>query len=91
MVSLTLPLLVVAGQLADGLAYQLAHGNGTELNPAMALLIAGFGPLTTLGVKVAAGLVLAFGAMALDRHRRLVTWIAVAGFVGAGSELLALI
>jgi hypothetical protein len=49
---LTLPLLVIAGQLADGLAYQLAHGNGAELNPAMGLLIPVFGPFAILGVKV---------------------------------------
>jgi hypothetical protein len=29
--------------------------------------------------------------MALGRHRRLVTWLAVAGFVGAGTELLAVV
>jgi hypothetical protein len=91
MFSLSLPLLVIAGQLADGLAYQLAHGHGTELNPAMALLIGGFGPLAVLGVKVAFGLILGLGAMALDRHRTLATWLAVAGFVGACSELLALV
>jgi hypothetical protein len=91
MFSLTLPLLVIAGQLADGLAYQLAHGNGIELNPGMAVLIAGFGPLAVLGVKVAAGVVLGVGAMALGRHRRLATWLAVIGFIGAGSELLAVV
>lgn len=86
---LTLPLLVIAGQLADGLAYQLAHGNGTELNPAMDALIAVFGPLAILGVKVVGALALGYGAIALRRHPRLVTWIAVVGFLGAGTELLA--
>jgi len=91
MLPLTLPLLVIAGQLADGLAYQLAHGHGIELNPGMALLIAVFGPHAILCVKAAAGLVLGLGSVALDRHERLVTWLAVAGFVGAVSELLALV
>jgi len=89
MLSLTLPLLVVAGQLADGLAYQLAHGRGTELNPGMALLILVFGPHAILAVKAAAGIVLGVGAAALHSHPSLVTWMAVAGFVGAATELLA--
>lgn len=88
---LTLPLLVIAGQLADGLAYQLAHGNGTELNPAMDMFSGVFGPFAILGVKLVAALVLGVGAVALHRHPRLVIWIAVAGFVGAGSELLAVV
>ena len=88
---LTLPLLVIAGQMADGLAYQLAHGNGTELDPAMALFIGVIGPFAILGIKLVGAIVLGYGSMALDRHRRLVTWLAVAGFVGAGSELLAVI
>lgn len=87
----TLPLLVIAGQMADALAYQLAHGNGIELNPAMALLIAVFGPFAVLGIKVVGAVALGYGAMALDRHRRLLTWLAVAGFIGAGSELLAIV
>jgi hypothetical protein len=88
---LTLPLLVIAGQLADGLAYQLAHGNGAELNPAMDLLITVFGPFAILGVKVVGAIVLGYGAMALGRRRHLVTWMAVAGFVGAGTELMAVV
>ena len=88
---LTLPLLVVAGQLADALAYQLALGNGVELNPAMALLIAVFGPFAILGIKLVGAVALGYGAMALDRHRRLVTWLAVAGFICAGTELLAIV
>lgn len=88
---LTLPLLVIAGQMADGLAYQLAHGNGTELNPAMSLLIGLFGPLAIIGVKLVGAIALGYGALALYRHRRLVTWLAVVGFIGAGSELLAVI
>jgi hypothetical protein len=88
---LTLPLLVIAGQMADGLAYQLAHGSGTELNPAMAMFVSVFGPFALVGIKLVGAIALGFGAMALDRHQRLVTWLAVAGFVGAASELLALI
>jgi hypothetical protein len=88
---MTLPLLVIAGQMADGLAYQLAHGNGTELNPVMGSFIGSFGPFAILGMKLVGAIVLGYGAIALDRHRRLVTWLAVAGFVGAGSELLAIV
>jgi len=40
---------------------------------------------------VAAGVVLGVGALALGRRRRLATWLAVIGFIGAGSELLALV
>jgi hypothetical protein len=89
--SLTLPALVFLGQAADGLAYQLAHGHGTELNVGMAVLIAAFGPPAVLGVKLAAGLYLAVCAHVLQRHRTVVVWLAVAGFLGAGSELLALV
>jgi hypothetical protein len=88
---MTLPLLVAAGQVADGLAFQLAHGNGTELNPAMGLFIGLFGPLAVLGIKLMGAIVLGYGSIALGRHRRLVTWFAVAGFVGAGSELVAVV
>jgi hypothetical protein len=40
---------------------------------------------------VVGAIVLGYGALALDRRRRLVTWLAVAGFVGAGTELLAVV
>jgi hypothetical protein len=84
-------MLVVAGQLADGLAYQLARGHGVELNPGMAVLITASGPHAIIVVKAAFGLVLGIGAKALERHRSVVAWLAVAGFVGAASELLALV
>lgn len=87
----TLPFLVLASQLADGLAYQLVHGTGTELNPAAALLIAAFGPLAILGIKVAGGLVLGIGAAALgDRRRTALTWMATVGFAGCLTELVAI-
>lgn len=88
---MTLPLLVALGQLADGLAYQLAHGNGTELNPAAALLIGAFGPFAILAVKIAGGAVLGVGALALRRHRRFVSWLAILGFIGALTELGAVL
>jgi len=91
MPSPTLPLLVIAGQLADGLAFQLAHGHGIELNPGMALLIGVIGPHAILVVKTALGLVLGLGATALERHRTLVLWLSVAGFVGAVTELAAMV
>lgn len=84
-----IPALVFLGQLADGLGYQLVHGTGTELNPVAALLIAAFGPLAILGVKVAGGLVLATGAVALRRRRTAMTWLAVAGFAGCLTEVAA--
>jgi hypothetical protein len=83
----TLPLLVLVGQLADGLAYQLVVGRGVELNPGMG----GLDPTVVLALKVTGGLVLAIGSIALvRRHRRLVAWLAVAGFVGAWTEVAAL-
>lgn len=80
---MTLSALVFLGQLADGLGYQLIASRPGELNPAAALL----GP-HLLAVKVAAGLVLAFGVYAL-RNRPLGTWLAVVGFVGCLSEVAA--
>ncbi len=88
---MTLSLLVVAGQVADGLAYQLANGHGVELNPGMALLIGVAGPHAILALKTVFGLVLGIGAKALDRHPHVVAWLAVAGFVGAMTELLAVV
>lgn len=87
---MTLVALVILSQLADGLAYQLARTHGTELVPTSALILA-FGPGAMLAVKVAAGLVLGFGAFALRRRRALVASMALVGFVGALSEMVALL
>ncbi len=90
----TLALLAALSQVADGLAYQLAHGHGVELNPGAAVMIASFGPATILVVKIATAIVVGIGSYALlrrDRGRRLVPWLAVVGFVGAFTELLALV
>ena len=54
---MTLAIVVALSQLADGLAYQLVHGRGTELNPGAATVIAAYGPGTILVVKVIAALV----------------------------------
>jgi hypothetical protein len=92
--TMTLALVVALSQLADGLAYQLAHGHGTELNPGAATVIATFGPMTILAIKVAAAVIVGMGASALLRHdraRQFVVWLAVAGFVGCLSELAALV
>jgi hypothetical protein len=84
----TLAILVALGQVADGLAYQLARGHGVEANPGMA----GLDPGLILAIKLAGGLVLAIGSFALVRRNRtrLVSWIAVVGFVGALTEAAAL-
>lgn len=80
---MTLAALAFAGQIADGLAYQLVAGRPGELNPTAALL----GP-HLLAVKVAVGLVLAIGVYAL-RNRPLGAWLAAAGFLGCATELAA--
>jgi hypothetical protein len=90
---MTLAIVVALSQLADGLAYQLVHGRGTELNPGAATVIAAYGPGTVLMVKVIAALVVGIGAYAMlrrDKGRRMVAWLAVIGFIGCLSELLAL-
>jgi hypothetical protein len=89
---MTLALLAALSQLADGLAFQLANGHGVELNPGAALMNGAFGPSTILAMKVATAIVVGIGSYALLRRnhgRRLVLWLAVVGFVGAFSELLA--
>ena len=91
---MTLALLVAASQLADGLAYQLAHGHGIELNPGAALLIGTYGPSTILLLKVITAIVVGVGAYALSRRRRgqrFVAWLAVVGFIGTFTELLAIV
>ena len=90
---MTLALLAALSQLADGLAYQLANGHGVELNPGAALMIGGFGPTTILFVKVVTAVVVGIGLYALlrrNRGRRVIAWLAVIGFIGAFSELLAI-
>jgi hypothetical protein len=78
-----IPLLVLLGQVADGLAYRLAIGHGTELGPLGAL-----DPGLVLVVKMLAGAVLAIGVYAL-RRPTLGLWLATAGFFGALTEVLA--
>jgi hypothetical protein len=90
---MTLALLAALSQLADGLAYQLADGHGVELNPGAAMVIGTFGPETILLVKIVTAIVVGIGSYALlrrNRGRRFVAWLAVIGFVGAFTELLAL-
>jgi hypothetical protein len=86
---MTLPLVMFASQLADGLGYVLVHGRGTELNPVAAFID---NPLTLLLIKVVLGLVLTIGAFALVRagRSRAVAWLSVVGFVGAWTEVAAL-
>jgi hypothetical protein len=90
---MTLAILVALSQVADGLAYLLAQGHGTELNPGAATVISTFGPSTIVLVKVAGAAILGIGSFALIRHNRgrgMIAWLAVVGFVGCLSELLAL-
>ncbi len=89
---MTLALLAALSQLADGLAFQLANGHGMELNPGAATMNGAFGPMTILVMKVATAIILGIGSYALlrrGRGRRLVLWLAVVGYVGAITELLA--
>jgi len=90
---MALAIVAALSQLADGLAYQLAQGRGTELNPGAATMIAAYGPGTILLVKVIAAFIIGIGAYAMlrrDHGRRMVAWLAVIGFVGCFTELLAL-
>lgn len=90
---MTLAFVVALSQLADGLAFQLAHGHGTELNPGAATVFDAFGPTTVLAFKIVAAIVLGIGSYALLRHQRAraaVAWLAVFGFVGCLTELIAI-
>jgi hypothetical protein len=89
-----LAVLVGLSQLADGLAYQLAQGHGSELNPGAATVITTLGPMAMLAIKIAAALILGLGSFALlqqGRGRRVIPWLAVVGFFGCLTELRALI
>ena len=90
---MTLAFLVALSQLADGLAFQLAQGHGTELNPGAATVFVAFGPTTVLVFKIVAAIVLGIGSYALLRHQRarsMVAWLAVFGFIGCLTELIAI-
>ena len=90
---MTLALVAALSQLADGLAFQLANGHGIELNPGASLMNGTFGPVTILMVKVMAAIFVGVGSYALlrkDRGRRVVVWLAVVGYIGAFTELLAI-
>ena len=84
--AMTLAILVALSQLADG--------HGTELNPGAATIFDAFGPTTVLIFKVVAAIVLGIGSYALLRHQRArtaIAWLAVVGFVGCLSELIAIV
>ena len=92
--AMTLAVLVALSQLADGLAFQLAHGHGTELNPGAATVFDAFGPTTVLVFKIVAAIVLGVGSYALLRHQRarsMIAWLAVVGFIGCLTELIAIV
>jgi hypothetical protein len=94
MAQMNLALVVALSQLADGLAFQLAQGHGRELNPGAATIFDAFGPTTVLVFKIVAAVVLGIGSYALLRHQRAraaVAWLAVFGFVGCLTELIAVV
>ncbi|HEV8404248.1 MAG TPA: hypothetical protein VGQ31_14560 [Candidatus Limnocylindrales bacterium] len=91
---MTLALVVALSQLADGLAFQLALGHGRELNPGAVTVFDAFGPTTVLAFKIVAAVVLGIGSYALLRRQRAraaVEWLAVIGFVGCLTELIAVV
>ena len=91
---MALAVVVALSQLADGLAFQLARGHGTELNPGAATVFDAFGPSSVLAFKILAAIVLGIGSYALLSHQRArsaIAWLAVFGFVGCLTELIAIV
>lgn len=74
---MVLVLVLVLGQLADGLTYLHAR-SGIELNPFMAA----FG-VSAVFVKLAGTGALGAIALRLRRHPRILLWIAAVGWFGA--------
>ena len=88
---MTVPALLVLSQLADALSWPLALGHGTELNPLAAALLAAGGLAAVLAVKGLAAAALGLGAAAYPHRRSLWLWLALVGYVGALSNLAALL
>ncbi len=92
--AVTLAIVVALSQVADGLAYQLAHGHGIEANPGAATFISAYGPMAMLAFKFVTAVVLGLGSYALLRRGRgfeMMSWLAVVGFIGCLSELRVLL
>ena len=53
--AVTLAIVVALSQVADGLAYQLAHGHGIEANPGAATFITAYGPMAMLALQARGG------------------------------------
>jgi hypothetical protein len=86
---MTIPALLALSQIADLLSFPLALGHGVEGNPLAAwLLVAGgFGTLAVL--KSLAAVALGLSAHLYPKRRTLWLWLAVVGYVGCLSNLLA--
>ncbi len=92
--AVTLAVVVALSQVADGLAYQLAHGHGIEANPGAATFITAYGPMAMLAFKLVAAVILGVGSYALLRRGRgfqLMSLLALVGFIGCLSELRVLV
>ncbi len=74
---MVLVVILILGQLADGLTYTLAH-HGVELNPFMAALGG-----SALALKLPAAAVLGLIAWRLRRHPQVLLWLGAVGWFGA--------
>ena len=86
---MTVPALLVLSQLADGLSFGLAIGHGSELYPIGAALLAAGGLGLVWAVKGVAALACGLGAATMPDRRSLWLWLALVGFVGTLSNLVA--
>ena len=83
--------LVMLGQLADLLSFlgdMRLGAVGREVGP-LAPVLATFGVHGVLFVKLAALVAIGLGALALERHPRLLAALALVGFAGAITNLSA--
>lgn len=86
---MTAAALVASTQALDALSLLLARDHGTEMNPVGAWLLAEFGFLFVLALKVAVGA--ACGYIAYRNVPRAVPILSLMGCVGALSALVALL
>jgi hypothetical protein len=85
----TVALLAALGQVADALSFPLALGHGVELNPVATALLAAGGLGLVWAVKGLAAAALGVSAHRLPHRRTVWLWLAVVGFVGCLSNLVA--
>lgn len=86
---MTVPLLVALSQVADALSWPLALGHGMELNPMAAALLAAGGLALLWAAKGAAAVALGSAATIYPKRRAIWLWLAVVGYVGCLSNLVA--